>query len=133
MKKITIILTVLIAITMRTNAQWISQSSGVSVNIQSVVFTDANTGIAVGNGGIILRTINGGSNWIAQTSGTINDLFEVLQLSETDFTIFFRNLATIKKADSAKIALSKITMPPLLIFFMLGRRKGQILANVPPV
>jgi photosystem II stability/assembly factor-like uncharacterized protein len=77
MKKATLILTVLIAVTMRTNAQWISQSSGVSTNLHAVVFTDANTGVAVGNGGKILRTTNGGSNWIQQTSGTTNDLFEV--------------------------------------------------------
>lgn len=51
----------------------------------------------------------------------VNDLFEVLQLSETDFTIFFRNLATIKKADSAKIALSKIE----LAFYNFEEIKGE--------
>jgi hypothetical protein len=41
----------------------------------SVSFTDANTGTAVGPPGTILRTTNGGSSWISQSSGTTNALF----------------------------------------------------------
>jgi uncharacterized protein YdiU (UPF0061 family) len=41
-------------------------------------------------------------------SELIVDLEENLQLSETDMTIFFRNLSKIKKEDSAEIALEKI-------------------------
>jgi len=41
-------------------------------------------------------------------SELIVDLEENLQLSETDMTIFFRNLGKIKKEDSAEIALEKI-------------------------
>jgi len=44
---------------------WITQSSGITGPLNSVSFTDANTGTAVGyeNGGIILRTTNGGITW----------------------------------------------------------------------
>ncbi|MCH7879201.1 MAG: hypothetical protein IH914_07805 [candidate division Zixibacteria bacterium] len=35
-----------------------------------VSFSDANTGTAVGTGGAILRTTDGGANWVSQTSGT---------------------------------------------------------------
>ncbi|MGB1042287.1 MAG: protein adenylyltransferase SelO [Tenacibaculum sp.] len=38
----------------------------------------------------------------------IGRLEETLQLSETDMTIFFRNLATVSKADSVKNAFTKI-------------------------
>ncbi|AOW09660.1 protein adenylyltransferase SelO [Flavobacterium gilvum] len=38
----------------------------------------------------------------------IESLTELLQLAETDMTIFFRNLATILKTDSAQIAFDKI-------------------------
>jgi uncharacterized protein YdiU (UPF0061 family) len=41
-------------------------------------------------------------------SELIVDLEANLQLSETDMTIFFRNLSKIKKEDSAEIALEKI-------------------------
>jgi len=43
-------------------------------NLYSIIFTDSNTGIAVGDGGRILKTTNGGSNWISETSGTNNIL-----------------------------------------------------------
>ncbi|MBP1224571.1 protein adenylyltransferase SelO [Flavobacterium sp. 1355] len=45
---------------------------------------------------------------IETDSELIVDLEENLQLSETDMTIFFRNLGKIKKEDSAEIALEKI-------------------------
>jgi len=37
--------------------------------LQSVHFTDNNTGWAVGPGGTILKTTNGGTNWNSQASG----------------------------------------------------------------
>jgi len=40
-------------------------------------FTDANNGTAVGDGGTVLRTTNGGNTWINQTSGTTNTLLGV--------------------------------------------------------
>ena len=39
-------------------------------NLFAVFFTDANTGTAVGDYGTILRTTNGGVNWVSQSSGT---------------------------------------------------------------
>ncbi|PWB21564.1 protein adenylyltransferase SelO [Flavobacterium sp. HTF] len=45
---------------------------------------------------------------IETDSELIADLEENLQLSETDMTIFFRNLSKIKKEDSAQNALEKI-------------------------
>ena len=42
-----------------------------------VSFTDVNNGTAVGYNGTILRTTNGGTNWISQTSGTTTTLFGV--------------------------------------------------------
>ncbi len=40
----------------------------------------------------------------------VDDCFELLQITETDFTIFFRNLATIKKEYTAENALSKLKL-----------------------
>ena len=42
-----------------------------------VSFTNVNNGTAVGSGGIILRTSDGGQNWFSQTSGTTNFLYGV--------------------------------------------------------
>ena len=77
---------------------WAQRSMGAATLLRSVWFTSAGTGIAVGDGGTMLRTIDGGNHWdlqrlgvvgtilrttdggqtwLAQTSGTILDLFDV--------------------------------------------------------
>jgi len=43
------------------NAQWSSQSSGSSVALTGVSFTDGKIGTVVGENGTILRTTNGGT------------------------------------------------------------------------
>jgi photosystem II stability/assembly factor-like uncharacterized protein len=43
----------------------------------SVSFADANSGTAVGSGGTILRTIDGGRTWSSQAIGTTKDLYSV--------------------------------------------------------
>ncbi len=43
----------------------------------AVHFVNATTGTAVGDGGTILRTTDGGSSWVSQTSGTSTTLFGV--------------------------------------------------------
>jgi photosystem II stability/assembly factor-like uncharacterized protein len=61
------------------SAQWVLQNPYPTMNsLFGTYFINANTGIAVGNGGTILRTTNGGSSWISQTSGTTNGLYSVL-------------------------------------------------------
>ena len=46
-------------------------------NLLYVFFFDANTGVAVGEDGTILRTTDSGATWAKQTSGTTVDLFAV--------------------------------------------------------
>ncbi len=57
------------------NAQWIL-TNGISVNwsLNSVWFTDANTGYAAGYSGILIKTIDGGTTWDTLSSGTTSDL-----------------------------------------------------------
>jgi photosystem II stability/assembly factor-like uncharacterized protein len=61
------------------DAQWMTQSSGTTGSLYAVSFSDSNNGTAVGGGyrgfpsepyGLILRTTDGGQNWISQSSGT---------------------------------------------------------------
>ena len=44
---------------------WTTLSSGTTNDLNSVYFTDANTGYAVGDTGTILKTIDGGTTWTA--------------------------------------------------------------------
>ncbi|MEE9269605.1 MAG: hypothetical protein V3V49_05020, partial [Candidatus Krumholzibacteria bacterium] len=62
---------------------WVSQTSGTTNDLRDVSFTDAMTGTAVGRGGTIIRTTDGGRSWVSQTSGTLSTL---LGVSFTDAT-----------------------------------------------
>ena len=45
-------------------AQWTPQVSGTNSNLYSMDFINHNTGFCVGSGGVILKTTNGGINWV---------------------------------------------------------------------
>jgi photosystem II stability/assembly factor-like uncharacterized protein len=56
--------------------------------LNSVYFTDANTGYVVGEYGIILKTTNGGTLWTSETSGTSEDLNSVYFINaDTGYTV----------------------------------------------
>ena len=53
---------------------WHKQTSGTGVALMGVAFLDASHGWAVGEGGTILATVDGGVTWAAQISGTTKGL-----------------------------------------------------------
>jgi photosystem II stability/assembly factor-like uncharacterized protein len=55
-------------------APWVAQKSGTTQSLRGVAFATGNLGCAVGGGGTILRTTNGGSTWSAVKSGTTQQL-----------------------------------------------------------
>jgi hypothetical protein len=46
------------------------QKTGTEVTLMSVYFRDANLGWAVGSGGTVVKTVDGGQKWKKQASGT---------------------------------------------------------------
>ena len=46
------------------------QTSGTTNQLRAVWFTDANTGVVVGDQGTILRTTDGGESWVPETSSS---------------------------------------------------------------
>ena len=61
-----------------TNAQWFWQNPLPQGNpLTSICFTDANTGWAVGTGGTIMKTTDGGSNW--ENQNRYDRFFDVIQ------------------------------------------------------
>ena len=76
MRKVILIITVLIFTALNSKAQgWVQQSSGTFCDLNSVFFTDFNTGYAVGDSGIargvILKTSDGGLNWVRQVNTSV--------------------------------------------------------------
>jgi len=53
-------------------AQWISQTSGTNQNLYDIEFLNENTGWAVGDAGVVIKTTNGGINWINVPNPSIN-------------------------------------------------------------
>jgi photosystem II stability/assembly factor-like uncharacterized protein len=76
MKKLYILLFVLF-IMKGTMAQWLVLSSGTTEDLNSVFFSDTETGYAVGTSGTILKTVNGGTTWTVLPIGTYHDLASV--------------------------------------------------------
>jgi len=48
------------------SAQWVQQSGGTTVTLYNIDFVDVNTGWIVGTASKILKTTNGGLNWVTQ-------------------------------------------------------------------
>jgi len=77
MKTLLQILFFLLLVSQTIFPQWYPQTSGTTWTLHGVSFTDSDNGTAVGVGGTILRTTDGGTNWASQTSGTNNELTDV--------------------------------------------------------
>ncbi len=45
-------------------AQWIQQNSGTNENLYDIEFINDQTGWAVGDAGVVIKTTNGGTNWV---------------------------------------------------------------------
>ncbi|OQX25344.1 MAG: hypothetical protein BWK80_16070 [Desulfobacteraceae bacterium IS3] len=84
-KKMFFILTAMILSLSLSNvqAEWEAQKSGTTKNLRSVSFTDSSTGWAVGDGGVILHTSDGGATWTSQKSGATNNLLSVSFVNST--------------------------------------------------
>jgi len=53
----------------------LAHQADTQINFQDVAFISTNLGWAVGNNGTILATNDGGTNWLQQASGTVNQLY----------------------------------------------------------
>jgi hypothetical protein len=63
--------------------RWISQPSGVDVDLFAITFPTPGVGWAVGQAGTVLRTIDGGNTWFRCESPTSEDLVRVSGLGES--------------------------------------------------
>jgi len=64
-------------------AQWIQQQSGVTTPLYDIEFINRSTGWSCGEGGTIIKTTNGGTNWIRQiTNVPSKPLFGIHPVNE---------------------------------------------------
>ena len=69
MKKIILILFAFLFFTQTSEAQWYVQQSGTTNPLYDIEFINRSTGWSCGDGGYIIKTTNGGENWIQQGEG----------------------------------------------------------------
>ena len=60
-------------------------SSGTNSRLNSVHFTDINTGYAVGEGGTVLKTVNGGASWIILSYQTTSNFLQSVYFTDDNF------------------------------------------------
>jgi photosystem II stability/assembly factor-like uncharacterized protein len=109
MKKIYILL-ISVFVVSTAQSQWVAQVSGITSALNSIFFTDASNGYAVGDAGKILKTTNGGSNWNSQTSGTTAQLNGVFFTSSTTGYVVGGS-GVIRKTTSSGTSWSTVTSP----------------------
>lgn len=61
----------------------LSISSGITTPLNDIYFVDINTGYIAGEGGVMLKTTNGGAIWYPQYTGTSNNLRAVAFIDNT--------------------------------------------------
>ena len=104
---------------------WTSISSGVTQQLNSVIFPDSNNiitnpGYIVGAGGFILKTITTGSSWTAQTSGTTQNLNAITFPHGNNISGFYAYVV----GNGGVILKGNISTTPVLRIAKTGDRFG---------
>lgn len=97
----------LIMHTMDRGQTWSSVNSGVTANLNRIVFATADSGWIVGDAGTILWTKNGGLTWNPQVSGTTSNLYDVTFLDHSSGYAVGSN-GTILRTANAGFAWAKL-------------------------
>ncbi|MCU0371984.1 MAG: T9SS type A sorting domain-containing protein [Ignavibacteria bacterium] len=85
-KKLYFLLVVLMGITMfcgTTNAQWVEQNSGTTVNLISISAPTYQVAWVAGPAGTVKRTIDNGTTWVDKSIPGIGDLWNVYAFNES--------------------------------------------------
>jgi photosystem II stability/assembly factor-like uncharacterized protein len=84
MKKVIITLITLHFSLIIANAQWTFQNSGTTFPLYDIKFINENTGWSCGDNGTILKTTNGGNNWILQSTEAVGKyLFSIYPVNDS--------------------------------------------------
>jgi photosystem II stability/assembly factor-like uncharacterized protein len=90
-----------------TPGAWTAQTSGSTTTLNDVSCPSTTTCIAVGNGGTILATTNGGTTWSSKVSGTTNTLNGVICPSATQCVAVGESGTIVKTTDGGNTWSSK--------------------------
>ena len=83
MKTIKLLFLLLLIINFTAQAQWHRQEANTAEGLNDVFCINADTVFAVGNAGVILKTVDGGENWIHKTSDFTGYLWKIRFADDT--------------------------------------------------
>ena len=79
--------------------------------LNTVFFTNDNTGFVAGNSGVISRTINSGTNWTAQTSRTTNNINNIY-FKDDNNGFYVANGGELRSTNNAGTTWSSTNLSP---------------------
>ncbi len=71
MKKVIFLLSAILIASAQLYSQWVQQTSPTTNTLEDVLFVNSTTGFIAGGSGLIMKTTNGGVNWVIQTTPTL--------------------------------------------------------------
>ncbi len=116
------------SIQMNATPQWVSLDINTANTLQSIFFTDENTGYVAGIVGKIFKTIDGGINWTEQTFGT-NDFISDIYFIDTDIGYAVGRNGLIIKTTNGGLNWTIQTLPENFNIFTTLRSVYFINAN----
>ena len=100
MKNILLLLTFLLVTSIQLTAQWFWQNPLPQGNtLYDLKFISSQLGWTVGDGGTILKTIDGGTTWMLQESGTNQVLYSVALMDTSNLVAVGGFGAVLKTTD----------------------------------
>lgn len=122
---------------------WISQTSGVTTELNKIYFTSSKIGYIAGEGGIILKTNNGGDlstsikennqhNYVVLNNQENITIQTGFQMNNTDL-IIFNSLGQQKEVKrnitGNSVSISTLDLTPGVYFFWLNNFTGKFIVN----
>jgi len=84
------------------DGSWETRPSGVKADLFGISFANSKVGWAVGQGGTVLQTTDGGVTWTRMPNPTSEDLVRVGAISETKVNVITRSGQTLQSSDGGK-------------------------------
>jgi hypothetical protein len=84
------------------DGSWETRPSGVKADLFGISFANSEVGWAVGQGGTVLRTTDGGATWTRMPNPTSEDLVRVGAISPTKVNVITRSGQTLQSTDGGQ-------------------------------
>ena len=87
------------SLTANAQSSWYELSTGIDVTINDLEFINADTGFAVGDGGTLIRTFNGGAKWETVDAGVASNLSGIAFVDATTLILVGEGGLVLRSTD----------------------------------